>query len=238
MKQADKKEKERRIIEEARRRSPIFARGPLSSFESPDWLIVDAAVGIEVTDLLRPRGSNVFSGAQLASFQTEVVERARALYYDRTSADADVLVFFRNEWNRKYDVATYAEALAQMVLANRPADQDCITIRGHHVEGWIEGVSVIRIATTGSKWQAGGSADGYVLKRADLARLIAAKHKLVPQYRTNAPGFAMWLLIATDIKVLRSVELPREIEEWSFEFGFDKVLLMPWEGGLIELRPT
>jgi hypothetical protein len=100
----EKKRRERALIESARARSDFFPAGELSPFESPDWLIRDADLGIEVSDLLRPKGNNLFSGAQLSSFQAEVVERARTLYFSQASVDADVLVFFENEWNQCRDV--------------------------------------------------------------------------------------------------------------------------------------
>ena len=120
----DKKRGEHWLIEYARRRSDFFPPGELSPFESPDWLIRDASLGIEVSDLLRPQGCNLFSGAQLSSFQSEVVAKARQQYFTECPSDADVLVFFENEWNRKRDVHSYASSLARFVRANLPSDKD------------------------------------------------------------------------------------------------------------------
>jgi len=233
----DKKASERWLIEEARRRSTIFPAGELSASESPDWLIADAHLGIEVTDLLAPKGSNLFSGTQLSAFQAEVVRQARDRYFANGATDADVLVFFENEWNQKRDVEAYAEALAQFVRCNLPVGRDCITLQARHARaGWAEGIAVIRISRTGKKWQAGGAGGIHWLERGDLEARIGAKNRLLPKYRARLPEWKMWLLMATDVRVLRSVGVPPEITSWRFVFDFDKVLLMPWEDDLIELK--
>jgi hypothetical protein len=231
----DKKRGERALIESARRRSNFFPTGELSPFESPDWLIRDAALGIEVSDLLRPKGHNRFSGPQLSSFQAEVVERARTLYFSRAIVDADVVVFFENEWNQKRDVQSNAASLAEFVRRNMPVDRDSITLQARHMTDWVGGISVIRISRTGTKWQAGGAADGHAAEYVDVAERIAAKNKLIPEYRRRLPGWTIWLLLATEIRVLQSVWIPPAIAEWKFAFDFDRVLLMPWDGDVIEL---
>jgi len=45
------------------------------------------------------------------------VERARVRYFEQGHPDADVLVYFYNEWNRKRDTRVYAASLADFVLA-------------------------------------------------------------------------------------------------------------------------
>jgi hypothetical protein len=231
----DKKRGERWLIEEARRRSDFFPSGELTPFESPDWLIADASLGIEVSDLLRPKGGNLFSGAQLSSFQAEVVAKARRQYFTEYPNEADVLVFFKNEWNRKRDLGSYASSLARFVHANIPSDKDCVTLSERHADSWVEGVSVIRISRTGDKWQAGGIADGQPLGYSDLATRIAAKNKLLGQYQQRLPGWKMWLLLTTEIRVLHSVWIPSDISGWTFTFDFDRVLLMPWDHNVIDL---
>ena len=238
MNASHKKHRERWLIEEARRRSDVFPPGELSPFESPDWLIRDGSLGIEVSDLLRPKGGNLFSGAQLSSFQAEVVARARQQYFEECSIDTDVLVFFKNEWNRKRDVRSYASSLAIFVRTHFPRDKDCVTLSGRHADDWVEGVSVIRISRTGNKWQAGGNADGQPLEYADVAARIAVKNKLLHQYRKRLPGWKMWLLLTTEIRVLHSVWIPSDVSEWRFMFDFDRVLLMPWDEDVIDLART
>jgi hypothetical protein len=235
MENRNKKLSERWLIEEARRRSTIFPPGELSAFESPDWLIRDAFLGIEVTDLLPPKRNSLYSGAQLSAFQAEIVQRARAQYFTECASDADVLVFFENEWNRKREAQAYAVSLAQFVRRNLPVDRDCVTLQARHAKDWVEGISVIRISRTGNKWLAAGAAGIPLLEYTDLAARIAAKNKLLPRYRARLPEWKMWLLMATDIRVLRSVGIPPDITDWRFSFDFEKVLLMPWDGEVVEL---
>jgi hypothetical protein len=236
MTSTEKKRSERCLIEEARRRTALFPVGELAEYESPDWLIGDASLGIEVSDVLPPKGNNQFSGAQLSSFQGNVVEMARRQFCKEYHVDADVLVYFRNEWNRKCDPAVIARGLAEFVYGNLPLDSDCITLQEHEVNQWVDGLSLIRISRTGDRWQAGGATNIAVLRRVDLASRIAAKDRLLQQYRARLPGWKIWLLLTTEIRVLRSIAIPHDISEWRFAFNFDRVLLMPWEGGVIELR--
>jgi hypothetical protein len=232
----DKKRGEWALIESARARSDFFPAGELSPFESPDWLIRDADLGIEVSDLLRPKGNNRFSGAQLSSYQTRVVEKAQTLYFSQTSVNADVLVFFKNEWNQHRDVgSSYAASLAEFVRRNIPVDRDSITLQARHLKGWVDGVSVIRISRSGRRWRAAAAAHGQAVEYADVAERIAAKNRLLPEYRRRLPGWKLWLLLATEIRVLHSVWIPPAIAEWRFAFDFDRVLLMPWDGDMIEL---
>ena len=93
---AIKQERERRIIESARKHSNFFPPGTLVMADGPDGRIPSAALGIEVSELLpeKPNGSN-FSHPQLASFQSEVVHEAARLFSGMHSHSADVLVFSR-----------------------------------------------------------------------------------------------------------------------------------------------
>jgi hypothetical protein len=237
MTSTEKKRFERCLVEQARRRTTLFPAGELSESESPDWLIGDASLGIEVSDVLPPKGNNQFSGAQLSSFQRDVVEIARRQYCTKCHVDADVLVYFHNERNRKRDPEAIAKALAEFVHRNLPLDSDCVTLQEHKVEQWVDGLSLIRISRTGGRWQAGGATQIAVLRQVDLASRIAAKDRLLQQYRARLPGWKIWLLLTTEIRVLRSVAIPHDISEWRFPFNFDRVLLMPWEGRVIDLRP-
>lgn len=236
MTSAEKKQSERWLIEEARRRTDLFPAGELAEYESPDWLIRDAALGIEVSDVLPGKCNQRFSGAQLSSFQSEVVGTARRQYSANWQVDADVLVYFHNEWNRKRDPELIAKALAEFVHRNLPRDSDCITLQEPEVDQWVDGLSVIRISRTGDRWQAGGATDVSVLRQVELSSRIAAKNKLLQQYRARLPRWKIWLLLTTEIRVLRSVAIPHDIGKWQFTFDFDKVLLMPWEGGVIEIH--
>jgi hypothetical protein len=231
----EKKSAERWQIEEARRRSKLFPAGELSPYESPDWLIRDASIGVEVSELLPPKGTNLFSGAQILSFQHEIVANAQQYYCEKGYPEVDVLVFFKNEWNRKGDALAIGVALADFIKLNLPTDTDTVNLQRRGGKPWVDGLGVIRISRTGRRWQAGGTARGQLVRQDDVAARIAAKDRKVPLYRSRLPGFQIWLLLTTDIRVLRSVGIPSDVSEWRFTFGFDKVLLMPWDGDVIAL---
>ena len=125
-----------------------------------------------------------------------------------------------------------------MLIYPATRTEDCVTLSARHADDWVEGVSVIRISRTGTKWQADGSADGQPPRYADVATRIAAKNRLLHQYRQRLPGWKMWLLLATEIRVLHSVWIPPDISEWRLPFDFDRVLLMPWDQDVIELART
>jgi len=76
---------------------------------------------------------------------------------------------------------------------------------------------------------------GQLLTYDHLARQITGKDKLLTHYRARLPEWEIWLLLATDIHVLKSVEIPADLTDWRFNFQFDRVLLMPWIGGVVEL---
>jgi hypothetical protein len=232
----EKKQVERRLIEEARRRTNLLPNGTLSEYESPDWLIPDSSLAIEVSAVLPPKGDNLFSGAQLSSWQIDVVARAQQHYFSAYDTDADILVFFDNEWNRRRRPEAMAQALAGFVNSNLPQDSDCVTLQRYDTDQWVDGVSVIRIARTGRQWQAGSAADIHELRQVDLAAQIDSKNKLVERYRSRLPGWSIWLLLTTEIQVLRSVAIPRDVGNWRFTFDFDRVLLMPWDGNVIQIR--
>jgi hypothetical protein len=233
--ETDKKERERRIIDAARRHSTIFPSGELRADECPDWLIPSASLGIEITELLPPKplGAN-FSGPQISSFQREVVSAAEQHYYAADDArPADVLVFWRNEWIRKRDVKEMAQRLANIVRQNYPCgDKDCITWQSTSsgVKGWVNDLSVVRVLRGEGEWQAGGVGGIEWLMRDQVTERIAAKEILLSRYRARWPGWQIWLVLSTRMTVLHSVLIPRDIGEWNFNTGFDKVILCPWDG--------
>src|SRR5579862_6371574 len=238
MSDSEKKQFERAIIEKARQRSGLFPKGELSEHESPDWLIRDSSLGIEVSQILRPGSRDTFSGAEVFAYQRQVIELAKGHYMSFNSASADLLVWFDNEWHVRKDARRLARDISEFVRQNYPSDSDSITFRKGRVQPWIEGLSRIRISRSGTRWQAGGSAGIYTLREDDLRTCIEAKNNLLPRYRERLPGWGIWLLLATDIRVLKTAEIPHDVEGWRFAFGFDKVLLLSWDGRLIELAHT
>lgn len=237
----DKKEMERRIIERARGQSAIFPPGGLFAFENPDFLIPNAKIAIEVTQLLpeKPPGAR-FTAPQLDVFQKHIVADGRQIYYsDPGAPDADVLVYFRNDWTVKSDRGQMAQGLARLVSDSYPyGERDCITLNGAlaDLDVWPEGLSVVRIARIGRNWTAAANSDVQTVTNERLAECVAQKEKRLPEYRKTLPGWQIWLVIATHFSVLWSVSVPRDVASWHFDTGFDKVLLSSWEDGVIELQ--
>jgi len=78
---AIKQERERRIIEWARKQSCHFPTGALLMDDAPDGRIPSATLGIEVSELLPMKAPGAyFSHPQLAAFQAEVVNEASHLF--------------------------------------------------------------------------------------------------------------------------------------------------------------
>ena len=96
----EKKDRERQIIETARKLSTYFPSGDLCPDECLDWVIPSASLGIEVSELLPAKRARAkFSGPQVAAFQKRVIEAAEQYYRAVVNGPpADVLVFYRNDW--------------------------------------------------------------------------------------------------------------------------------------------
>ena len=229
------KEDERRFIEQARQRSTLFPAGELSRYESPDWLIQSASLGIEVRLLLPPKQGNLFSGPQLYRFQNDVVARAKRRHDAIGREPCDVLVYFENEYNRKRDPELMARELAAFVSSHRPACDETAVLQPLDADDWPEGFSVIRITARAGDWITSASASEMMIDRDLLMAEIATKNGFVPKYRKNAPGCGIWLLLATLPSVLWSVSHGPDLSEVRFRYDFDKVILSTWEGEVIQL---
>jgi len=233
-----KRERERCLIEHARLHSSLFPPGELEMADKPDGQIPSARLGIEVSELLpeKPDGA-IFSGPQLSNFQSEVVLKAAHVFSNTDTRPSDVLVFFKNDWDRKRDSEEMAQALADFVANNYPQQSKTVCLqRGRRAVGWVDGLSVVRITAEDGRWQAGGSSDGVMLTYEQLASRIATKSERVQEYRSRLPGWQIWLLLATRLPVLWSVSLPREVTSWRFTCDFDRVFLSSWEDGVLQLN--
>ncbi len=239
MADGDKKERERHIIEAARKRSTLLPSGELVPGESPDWRIPSASLGIEVSELLPDKPDGVlFSGQQLSAFQVDVVQAAERFYRARANVrPADVFVYFRNDWALKRNAEAMARALADFVHSNYPSDTGTVVLEELEpgLCGWVDGLSVVRITREDGRWQTGGCSDVAVVTYEQLASRIAAKNQRVAEYRRRLPGWHIWLLIGTRFPVLSSVTVPREVTSWRFNSDFDRVLLSSLEDGVLEL---
>ena len=237
---AIKQERERHIIESARKYSDLFPPGALVMADGADGRIPSATLGIEVSELLPAKLEGAsFSHPQLASFQSEVVREAAHLFPGMHAHSADVLVFFKNDWDRRRDVGEMGRALADFVANNYPQQSKTVCLqKGPPSVGWVEELSVVRITAENGGWQAGGCGDVAVLTYEQLASRIAAKSQRVPEYRGRLPDWHIWLLLATRLDVLSGVTVPPEVESWRFTCDFDRVLLSSWEHGVLQLNCT
>lgn len=235
--EAEKKDRERRIIEAARRHCAFFPTGKLVPDEKPDWRVPSASVGIEVSELVsaKPEGTR-FSGPQISSFQQSVVAAAQELYYSTYGTPpAEVLVYFENEWSHKRDVKVMAKELATLVRSNYPSGAEESTTLGP-LNGSVDGPSVVRISRDVGEWQAEGCGGVPCLTYDQTAARIEAKDVLLPEYRKHCPGWQLWLLLSTRMPVLHSLSIPHEVIAWQFNSNFDRVFLHPWDNGVIELQ--
>lgn len=237
---AIKQERERLIIESARKYGTLLPPGTLVMAEGPDGRIPTATLGIEVSELLPANVQGArFSHPQLASFQSEVVREAARLFSDMHAHSADVLVFFKNDWGRRRNVGEMGLEIANFVANNYPQQSKTVSLqKGSRSIGWVEGLSVVRITAENGRWQAGGCSDVAILTYEQLSTRIAAKSRRLPEYHRNLPDWDIWLLLATRFDVLSSVRVPPEVESWSFTCDFDRVLLSSWDHGVLQLNCT
>ena len=162
---------------------------------------------------------------------------AAHVFSNTDTRPSDVLVFFKNDWNRKRDSKEMAQALADFVANNYPQQSKTACLqRGPRAIGWVDGLSVVRITAEDGRWQAGGSSDVVMLTYEQLASRIATKSERVQEYRSRLPDWQIWLLLATRLPVLWSVSLPHELMKWRFTCDFDRVLLSSWEYGVLQLN--
>ena len=76
-----KKDRERHFVERARALCSEFPEGTFVDHEEPDFIIDRETdrLGIEVTQLFHPKGSEKFPGVEIEGFHRNVMRRAEAL---------------------------------------------------------------------------------------------------------------------------------------------------------------
>lgn len=230
-----KRKAERRLVERAQALCPWFPQGVLVGGDKPDVVIETDAdrIGVEVTQLLEADAKRAPSRPKVASFHRDVVSRAWTMYQAAGLPPVDVLTYFGDE--PLSDARETARSLFEFVASRYPAGtSDC--------HKWMvpEGFSVIRIArpfTDTPRWHTGegGSVPG--VERSLVERVIREKNTRIAAYRTKVDR--VWLLIATSLSFEGSFWVPRDVEEWTFPFDFERVVLYSAEDGrLFNLRRT
>jgi hypothetical protein len=194
--------------------------------ESPDFRFEteDGILGVEVSELLRPAPSR-FGIKPVAeeTYHKEIVLMAQALYDRAPNAKpAKLVLYFADARGKKRDKNQMAKALAEFVVANVDKANPVANCDGLGVP---EGFGAMSIASEAGDWWCGECGGSSVADIRDaLASGISEKNDLLPMYRDNlAPGAKVWLLLYSTVAVSRSMPIPFDIEEWRFDFDFDRV---------------
>ena len=244
------KEAERWILEDARSVCSFFPPGEVQCFEEPDLRIKLGTgwLGVEVTELVRPKGENPFPPVQDENLHHEVVRLAEQNYYQAPDAEpVSVGVMFLDDeqcrrenpegWQRLADKETgrkpekMASSLVEFVKYHSAQGRSSAVFKKREMPGQTDGdtlpagFEVIVISLPPAPWCSGESATIAPLDPQQLCATIKKKNELLPKYWAKSPDTPIWLLIYSGPSVSRSLPIPRSITEWKFAFDFDKVLL-------------
>ena len=246
---ATKKNSERRILEAARAICPLFPSGEIELSERPDLLIRTdtGSLGIEITELLRPKVGKSLRPVENEAFHRKVLRLAEKNYDSAPDAKPVwVGAAFLDEeqcshenpegWSRLNDQKTgnkaekMSKALAEFVERRVLRGICPVTFSKREMPGESDddvlptGFEAIGISTFGLPlWTSCESASLCPLKPDQLDLAIQKKNKLLPQYRHSVPGTPIWLLISS--RVARGVPIHPSVTEWKFAFDFEKVFL-------------
>jgi hypothetical protein len=235
-----RKEVERRALEAPRSASAIIPCGEVQDFERPDFKILTESglLGIEVTELLPPAGSDSFSSPLAEKDFHERAVRLAEQEYNRTpgAIPVKVTVYFWNIESGKYDKRNIARQLAEFVRSHRAQATPVATFDRR--SDLPVGFGVISICAESGPWFSGTSISLTLSQIHQLlAERISAKNDLLPTYRSNLPNSPIWLPIFSCMEVSRGVQIPCGLIEWTFPFEFDRVLFFSGlNNTVVELR--
>src|ERR1035438_5472630 len=220
-----KKQTEQRVLVAAREAGAPIPSGEFAG-EEPDFrfLTPNCALGIEVSEVLRPASTNFgISPVEAESFHQAILLKAQQRYQATNAAPTRVSVYFSPARGKRQDKRQLIEAVVDAVTRNRERANPAVVLEGNELP---EGFDHILITAESGEWWS-GEGGGITLSeiRTEIADKIAAKNKLVSRNRANLPtGAQVWLLLYSRVTVSRSVPIPFGIEEWRFPFEFDLVL--------------
>lgn len=233
-----KKELERRALTAAMNAGgQLFPTGEILEGEAPDFRIksTSGTVGIEVTELLPlPRNNSFNSTLAEESLHQEVVRLAEEDYFRPPDAiPVKATVYFWDVERGRNRARQMAGELSAFVAAHAQEATPLATfVRLHKLP---EGFGTISILSGQEPWVAQESVtvtfDGI---HHQFSERIAAKNRLVPQYRLNLPDSPIFLLIYTCAGVSRHVPPSTGTTEWCFGFDFDRVLFYSIMYGTVE----
>lgn len=219
----EKKEAERRVLIAARKAGTPIPDREIAS-EEPDFRFQSAAgaLGVEVSEIMRPASSNHgILPAEAEAFHEGIMRKAEELFRKGSNLPTHVNVYFSNPRGQKQNKQRLINDLVKAVQQNRHRANPAAVLEGDELP---EGFDHILITDQTREWWS-GEAGGIHLAEIypEIAAKIAAKNPLVPRYRINLPGAELWLLLFSRVTVARSVPIPAGIEEWKFPFDFDRV---------------
>lgn len=218
---------ERRALEAACAASAIIPTGRIQDFEKPDFKIEAASglVGIEVTELLPPPTSEVFtSPLEEKSFHQRLIQLAEQEYnrLPDTVPVGVVVSFWRIETGKR-DMRAMAYALVEFVRSHSEQAKPVKTFSWR--PDLPAGFGVITLCSMYDRpWHAG---EGVNLTFEQIyplfAKRISEKNARLSTYRANLPNTPMNLLIYSCAEVSRNVEIVHGMDKWEFPFDFDCV---------------
>jgi hypothetical protein len=234
----EKKVMEQRALTAAREAGAPIPTGE-SAGEEPDFrfLTPNGALGIEVSEVLRPASTNDgISPVEAEAFHQAILLKAQEQYQATNPVPTRVSVYFSPARGKRQNKRQLIDALVDAVARNREKANPAVVLKGNELPDGFDHILVT--AESGEWWS--GECGGITFSeiRTEIADKIAAKNKLVLRYRANLPtGAQVWLLLYSRVTVSRSVPIPLGIEGWKFPFEFERVFwFASLEGSVVEIH--
>jgi len=219
----EKKAVETRVLMAARKAGIPAPLGETPG-EEPDFRFSQNTLGIEISELLKPASSNFgIVTAEAESYHQKIIQLAQQQYYTAAGAiPVTINLYFANARGKRRDKQDMARTLTEFIKVNLPGPNDTLNFNGLKLP---EGFGSMSIWRESKDWWCGESGSYSVSDIRDaLTSSITAKNKLVPTYKKNlAPGAQVWLVLYSTFAVARGMEIPCGIEQWRFNFDFDRV---------------
>jgi hypothetical protein len=242
----EKKDSEKRIMQDARSKCSLFPDGEIIASDRPDLRIkTDTGwLGVEVTQLFR-------LPMKAEAFHREACILAESMYH--ASADARPVfvsvTFLDDEQCQRENPKGYSRLPSRKTGRKKEMARLLMEFVVRHVrtgrfgtfsqremDGQVggdtlpTGFDIITICTGKPivRWRsdecANMSLDAQAINR-QLCAAISKKNDDLKIYRPDAGEMPVWLLLYSGPSVSQSLWVPPEIAEWKCSFDFDKVLL-------------
>jgi hypothetical protein len=237
----EEKRIESRYLAAARDAGVPIPPGEIPS-EEPDFRFqtTSGALGIELTEVLRPASSNDgISPVEEESFHREIVKMAQKQYYRvPNAAPVHVSTYFTNARGNRRSKHDLARALSKFVQTNVDRANPIASFAYGDAPHGFDSVVIVAEPAPGDWWngEVGGITLGEI--RIQVETRIAAKNRLVDTYRSNLSQDAeVWLLLFSGVTVARSMPIPHGIEAWLVPFQFDRVFwFTPLDRRFVEIQ--